>query len=386
MNIFFRLIISFIDIFVPKNKRKISIPCINDNEWQGNCSFFFQYLIKNRESLGIQVNILCNKKSVLFKNQLTDSNAKQLYSLKGIWTLLTSGIVIYHHGPLAGRIPLISPYRINFHINHGIHFKKVELALDSKSKEYKNISFIKTKWFCKYHSVSSNIDALSCCSYYHTYLSNIFITGIPRNDLFFINNNDLLPQEVINDINKLKNVANNKKIILYAPTWRNQGGAYTFNQDETHILENFLINNNYIFIYAGHPYLKNRIIPQSEYIIDYNNNFNDIQSVLSITDILITDYSSIWIDFLLKDKPIIGFQFDHDTYEDDRGFLFDYNEIFPGEIVFDFQSLISELKLNINKNFTKTEKFIFSKKIFHKFTDGKNCERIANSLLSIKND
>ncbi|AYY82555.1 CDP-glycerol glycerophosphotransferase family protein [Proteus vulgaris] len=386
MNIIFRLIISFIDIFVPKNKKKISIPCINDNEWQGNCSFFSQYLIKNKELLGIQINILCNKKSFLFRNPDIHLDTQYLYSLKGIWTLLTSGIVIYHHGPLAGRIPLISSRRINFHINHGIHFKKVELALDSKSKEYKNISFIKTKWFCKYHSVSSNIDALSCCSYYHTYLSNIFITGIPRNDLFFINNDDLLPQEVINDINKLKKIANNRKIILYAPTWRNQGGAYIFNQDEKNILEKFLINNNYIFVYAGHPYLKNRVIPQSKYIIDYNNNFSDIQSVLSITDILITDYSSIWIDFLLKDKPIIGFQFDHDTYKDDRGFLFDYNEVFPGEIVFDFQSLISVLKLNINDNFIKTEQFSFSKKLFHKFTDGKNCERIANSLLSIKND
>ncbi|EPM0392195.1 CDP-glycerol glycerophosphotransferase family protein [Proteus mirabilis] len=386
MNTFFRLIISFIDIFIPKNKRKISIPCINDNEWQGNCSFLFQYLIKNKESLGIQINILCNKKSTLLRNQDTRLNTQYLYSFKGIWTLLTSGIVIYHHGPLAGRIPLISSHRINFHINHGIHFKKIELALDSKSQEYKNISFIKTKWLCKYHSVSSNIDALSCCSYYHTYLSNIFITGIPRNDLFFINNDDLLPQEVINDINKLKNLAKNRKIILYAPTWRNQGGAYIFDQDEKYSLEQFLINNDCIFIYAGHPYLKNRVIPKSKYIIDYNNNFNDIQSVLSITDILITDYSSIWIDFLLKDKPIIGFQFDHNTYEDERGFLFDYNEVFPGEIVYDFQSLILALKHNINVDFIKTEKFLFSKKIFHKFTDGKNCERIANSLLSIKND
>ncbi|WP_311763133.1 CDP-glycerol glycerophosphotransferase family protein [Proteus terrae] len=386
MNILCRLIISLIDFFIPKNKRKISIPCIDDNEWQGNCSFFSQYLIKNKELLGIQINILCNKKSFLFRNKTTQCHTKHLYSFKGIWTLLTSGIVIYHHGPLAGRIPLISPYRINFHINHGIHFKKVELALDPTSQEYKNISFIKTKWFCKYHSVSSNIDALSCCSYYHTYLSNIFITGIPRNDLFFINNDDLLPQDVISDINKLKKLAGNRKIILYAPTWRNKGGAYIFDQDEKYILEDFLIKNNYIFIYAGHPYLKNRVIPQSEYIIDYNNNFSDIQSVLSIADILITDYSSIWIDFLLKDKPIIGFQFDHDTYEDDRGFLFDYNDVFPGEIVYDFQSLISVLKFNMSKSFIKTEKFAFSKKIFHKFTDGKNCERIANSLLSIKND
>lgn len=67
---------------------------------------------------------------------------------------------------------------------------------------------------------------------------------------------------------------------------------------------------------------------------------------------------------MLKDKPIIGFQFDHDTYKDDRGFLFDYNEVFPGEIVFDFQSLISVLKLNINDNFIKTEQFSFSKNYF----------------------
>lgn len=384
MNIFFRLIISFIDIFFPKFKKKISIPCINDSEWQGNCSFFYKYLNENKESLGIQVNILCNKKSVLFNSKETSINAIYLYSLKGIFCLLTSGIVIYHHGPLAGRIPLFSPGRINFQINHGIHFKKVELALDPTSKEYKNISIIKTKWFCKYHSVSSNIDALSCCSYYHIYLKNVFITGIPRNDLFFIKNNKLLPEEIAIDIQKLKNLAYNKKIILYAPTWRNQGGAYAFNEKDKYILEKFLIENDYIFIYAGHPYLNNRAVPHSEYIIDYNNNFNDIQSALSITDILITDYSSVWIDFLLKDKPIISFQFDHDIYKDDRGFLFDFNEVFPGEIVYDFKSLMLLLEKYKETNYIKTDKFNFSKKLFHKYYDGKNSERIINSILNIK--
>lgn len=72
----------------------------------------------------------------------TKENAVYIYSFRGIWHLLTSGIVIYHHGPLAGLIPLTSFRRLNYHINHGIHFKKVELALDPHSEELKIISHL----------------------------------------------------------------------------------------------------------------------------------------------------------------------------------------------------------------------------------------------------
>ncbi|MEY1635236.1 CDP-glycerol glycerophosphotransferase family protein [Morganella morganii] len=377
MNIILRLIISIIDvIFIYKNKKKIVIPCTIDSEWQGNCAFLFKHLILSTD---FNVIVLCSKKSSLFKNTDTKNNAIYIYSVRGLWHLLTSSIVIYHHGPLAGRIPLLPFNRLNLQINHGIHYKKVELALSPSSKEYKNKSIIKTKWFCKKHTVSSHIDALSCCTYYHVNLYDVHITGIARNDIFFHENQNVLPSSVIDDFIKIKNIIKDKKVILYAPTWRNVGGAYPFIDDEVNVLNNFLRENNYIFFYAGHPYLKDRKVPTSDYVVDYNI-FNDIQSILYFTDVLITDYSSIWIDFLLKEKPIINFQFDIDEYKDDRGFLFNVNSIFPGETVYTFNDLIATLiNLKFNEN-----KYKFVKDLFHEFHDGQNCQRIENIIKNIK--
>lgn len=312
----------------------------------------------------------------------TKENAVYIYSFRGIWHLLTSGIVIYHHGPLAGLIPLTSFRRLNYHINHGIHFKKVELALDPHSEELKNHkSFVKTKWFCKHHAVSSHVDALACCAYYHVLHSNIHVTGIPRNDIFFNENKNELPNYINDDIKKISEIALRKKIIVYAPTWRSSGGAYTLTLDDENLLAIFLRENQAVFFYAGHPYLKNRIIPNIDGVYDFNIMFTDIQPLLKYADVLITDYSSIWIDFLLTKKPIVGFHYDYKFYKDDRGFLYDFSSVFPGPIVSDFNTLLLELKNLLSGDFTVNNKYNISLSIFHEHFDGQNCRRITDSII-----
>lgn len=356
----------------------MSIPCIIDDEWQGNCSFLYERLKITGHTW--EVNILCNEKSILLEDNDTAENAVYIYSLRGIILLLTSGVVIYHHGPLAGRIPLLPFRRKCFHINHGIHYKKVELALNAPSR---NRSKIKTKWFCKYHFVSSHIDALACCADYHVNLSDINITGIPRNDIFFSEGTAALSEKIRNDLDTIKKIAGKRKVIVYAPTWRNNGGAYQFSADEEIKLSEFLINNNAVFFYAGHPYIKERIVPSIDNVYDYNKICTDIQSILVMADCLVTDYSSVWIDFLLKNKPIISFQYDHDVYIDDRGFLFNVNNIFPGDVVYSFTKLLSVLEIRLAENTNANNKFKPALDIFHEYTDGKNCQRIIDCINKI---
>lgn len=376
MNIIFRLIVSLLDLFIPKDRTKISIPCILDDEWQGNCDFLYHY-IKNHKT-EFDVKVLCSAESRLFTSKSSKSLLR-LYSLKGIFFLLRSKTIIYHHGPLAGRIPILPLRHFNIHINHGIHYKKVELSLSKDSQEYKKSSRVRTKWFCKYHCVSSHVDALSCCAYYHTYLSNIFITGIPRNDAFFISQ-EKLPEDVYSDIRRIEKMASDKKIIVYAPTWRNDGGAYHFSEQEIAILSTFLNENNAILFYAGHPYLKERSVPVDQNIVDFNNSYNDIQSILVLADCLITDYSSVWIDFLLKRKPIISFQFDKKRYKDDRGFLFDESNIFPGSIVESFNDLLEQLNIALVESENSHANFSHAYKLFHYHADGNNCMRICEII------
>lgn len=382
MNLFLRVLVSLVDCFIPKVNRLLVIPCLRDDEWQGNCDFLYTYIKNNNDS--INVKILCASDSKLLESVDTQMDAIELYSLRGLWSLVRAKVIIYHHGPLAGRIPILPFRRFNLHINHGIHYKKVELSLDKKTSEYKRSSIVKTKWFCKFHAVSSQVDALSCCAYYHIKLSNIFVTGIPRNDIFFnYYNNITLPSNIQHDVKKIKNLCQDKKIIVYAPTWRNSGNAYNFSENETKILSTFLKENNAVLFYAGHPYLKERNVPKDDNIYDYNLLFNDIQSVLTFADCLITDYSSVWIDYLLKCKPILSFQFDKDNYKDERGFLFDPETIFPGDIVFTFSDLLIALNKALVSDINTHANYLHAYKTFHYYNDGKNCKRIFDIIKKV---
>ena len=59
--------------------------------------------------------------------------------------------------------------------------------------------------------------------------------------------------------------------------------------------------------------------------------------LLSSVDVLITDYSGVFVEFLVTDKPMIFLPYDKDEYEADRGFWFDYNQVIPGPQVYDFE-------------------------------------------------
>ncbi|WP_163922411.1 CDP-glycerol glycerophosphotransferase family protein [Photobacterium sp. Alg240-V54] len=380
MDKIFNIILGIIDLIFPKNKRKIAIPCVIDSEWQGNCAFIYQYIKSVRNIYGVDVRILVNNSSKLSNIKDISDDILPLKSFSGLYYLFTSGVVIYHHGAFAGRIPLMSKRRLNLQINHGIHFKKVELALDPDCLEYKNSSKVKTKWFCEYHTVSSHIDALACCTYYHVKLNDVKITGIPRNDLFNNFDEKLIPATVKDDINKLNAIIQGRKIIAYAPTFRNVGSAYQFNDDEIKLLDEFLEKNNAVFCYAGHPYLKERIVPKSKNIIDFNNEFNDIQSLLLLSNVLITDYSSVWLDFLLTNQPVISFQFDKETYRDDRGFLYNVDKIFPGDTIETFDCLLVSLERALLSNKSDCHRYQMIKAMFHEYSDGNNCKRIVEFI------
>ncbi|WCP67291.1 CDP-glycerol glycerophosphotransferase family protein [Vibrio tubiashii] len=378
-----RIILALADLFFRRNRKRVAIPCINDDEWQGNCAFLYQHLLKYQDNWGIEIVVLSGRYSKLKNNADIGDNIYSLYSFRGLVYLFTSGVVIYHHGPLAGRVPILPWRRISFHINHGVHYKKVELALDSKPKRLELSSFVKTKWFSPYHSVSSHIDALSCCTYYHTKLKDIFVTGIPRNDAFFQGESANFPSTLRSDLIKLDEISQGKKIIAYAPTWRSNGGGYDFSGEELKKLVGLLESKNAILCYAGHPYLKCRKVPSSEGFVDFNFNFNDIQSLLVRADLLITDYSSVWIDFLLRGKPVVSFQFDRATYRDERGFLFDTDTIFPGDIVEDFSELLEAIEKNLVQEKIEHPQYAYVKHMFHEFEDGDNCQRVATAIASL---
>lgn len=204
------------------------------------------------------------------------------------------------------------------------------------------------------------------------------ITWLPRNDLFFENKKNKIKQKIKENINLNKY----NKIFLYTPTWRDTWSIISpFSKNLLKNLNNYLKENNYIFLISWHIQTEEISFKEMSNIKNIKNNSNfEIQELLVIADILITDYSSIYIDFLLTNKPIIFYAYDLEKYiTKDREFYFDYNKVIINESLtkneYDFFDTIKNINNIIKReNYIKEYKNI--KNFFHKYQNWWYCKKL----------
>ena len=189
--------------------------------------------------------------------------------------------------------------------------------------------------------------------------SKIRSLGLPRADYYF-ENHDV--DELKKNFYKRYNLDSNKKIILYAPTFReNEKFNNVFNYLDLAKF-NERLSDDYTLILRLHPkinkFYSSDIKIEGDYIdcSDYKNE----QELMLLADILITDYSSIMIEFGLLNKPIVFFAYDLDNYlSNERGFYLNYKNDLPGPIVHTTEELIECIEKGVDTSnldsFLKTQ-------------------------------
>ncbi|MEB6339611.1 CDP-glycerol:glycerophosphate glycerophosphotransferase [Mammaliicoccus sciuri] len=191
--------------------------------------------------------------------------------------------------------------------------------------------------------------------------------GYPRNDVLVNRSDD---QEYINQIKKDLNLPEGKKVIMYAPTWRDdefvKKGQYLF--DLKINLENLQkeLGENHVILLRMHYLIANALDLNGyeDFAIDVSN-YSDISELYLISDALITDYSSVMFDFGILKRPQYFFAYDIEKYDKGlRGFYMDYMNDLPGEIITDEFKLAEELK-NIDEHKEKYKDKI--EKFYEKF-------------------
>ncbi len=218
------------------------------------------------------------------------------------------------------------------------------------------------------------------CSAFKLTPSRVLITGYPRNDFLF--------EESQESITKLITCQfNNPLKIIYLPTWRDAYRTgktdfdpfynYRFSTDE---FVSFLEHINAVFIKKPHTLAHEQDLPESKQsprLINLNHDdFQDLYRVLKDMDILVTDYSSVYFDFLLTGKPIILTPFDlHEFSTCSRPLYFDYHQEIKGDKATDWHQ-VSEIIQNRNFHIPKQH----TVKRFHFFTDGKSSERVTRKV------
>ncbi len=209
--------------------------------------------------------------------------------------------------------------------------------------------------------------------------------GLPRNDLLF--NNKYV--ENSNREIREKFGLQNKQIVLYAPTFRDYdiNPFLIIKEENVMFLNSWLENNNTVFIYRPHYFsgiIKSEYLKKASNIITVDSKLEgDTQKLLCACNALITDYSSIFIDFLILQRPILFFPFDLDYYLKNNGLTIDFSNRadVPGKQVFTWNELMEELPVLIGN--TKLT-INYSESITRYFSnfDGDSSKRIWKFILN----
>ena len=200
-------------------------------------------------------------------------------------------------------------------------------------------------------------------------------TGYPRNDI--------LSTYSTLDIHKIYtayNLPRDKKIILYAPTWRDNSytmQGYTFKLEVNFKMWREILGDEYIILFKPHYLIVNTFTVEGDFVY-YIDPEKDIRDLYLISDILITDYSSVFFDFALLRRPIYFYMYDLVEYQTVlRGFYLDINKDLPGPIYTEEKKMLEQIKLG---TFNSEVIDAFNQR-FNTHEDGNASMRVVKAVL-----
>lgn len=207
--------------------------------------------------------------------------------------------------------------------------------------------------------------------------------GYPRNDFLF--------KYTENDVSEIKRRIlgediKNKKIILYAPTYRaNQhesGVGYVYKEEVDFEKMREKLGDEFIILFRPHYYIASVFNFEKYKGFVYNaSDVDDINDLYVISDMLITDYSSVFFDYANLKRPMIFYMYDLDYYRDEsNGFYFDVEDSLPGKIVKTDDDLIDEI-IRISKEFKYDEKYKQFNEKFNYLDDGEASKRVVETVI-----
>lgn len=364
--------------FIPRKKDIWIFGSNHGKKFADNSKYLYLYTIKNHPE--IRAIWMTTNKRVL--KELSKKNYESYYSwsIKGFWYSLRAKFAISSYGLHDFNKILLGGIK-NIQLWHGTALKDISPGKNSLETKIRKIS---GNPYHTYIAASQEVKN----KFKRVFMNDgkyTHITGYPRNDALF--HTPWLPSE--NDfINNLKKYLKFRYVITYLPTWRGEGDCVELFKDYKFDLgkvQDKLKKLNAILIIKAH-HMNRKMIPQgqlknSRVFSLSDEKFQDIYPILKETDVLITDYSSIYFDFLLLNRPIIFTPFD--IKNKPKKFLFyDYDSLTPGPKAKNWIETFNFVEKELKKDHYKKER----KKIlemFNKFKDNKNSKRVFELMQNL---
>lgn len=362
-------------------------------EWFGerccdNCMYLANYVANNHPEVHI-VWITCADS---FKSKLSPRiNICRMDSGEALNALKRASVVIMNQGREDLTSNKYSHYysgALAINLWHGVAWKKI--SLDAPISKFDHIyigCFLNLFVSNIYLSTSEGFSDI-LLSAFSTDRRNIIKSGYPRNSIFYS------PDKLRNSKKDIKTLLGNRglkvststKIVTYMPTFRDRTESqFSFHDiTENQKLLSVLEEHDAVVIQKSHFVTTRRKTENSQsrrnrivQIDEYNS-----QELLAASDVLITDYSSCFFDFLILDRPIIHYLYDYEYYaNDDRGVYYKKEDVVGGDVAETVDELIAAIDESL-RNPDKNKALRQQRRDKYMRYESKNsCEQIYNEII-----
>lgn len=373
---FAKCMLHFANRLIPKKPNQLYF--FSTSLYKDNIAAIVEELLRHEISKGFHI-ILDGRELREYKG----SNIEHVChgSLVSIWRFLRSKYVIYDNGIYGSRS---TKRQVSVNTWHGMGLKRIGYyGASSKKTHVQTATHVLAYSPCFRHTMAYAFGVPP---------DNVMITGEPRNDYLLANNNSLEMFGVPK--------ANYAKIIMWMPTYRvssraesrDDGAPYEYgipmlSSDNIHVLDRYLSERRILLIVKYHS-LQNIALPQKQLNSirfltsqDVMESEEPLYSLLSQSDALITDYSSVYLNYLLLNRPICFAYDDLELYASKRGFMFpDVESMMPGFKARSFDQLLQFIDhCSLGVDDYKQDRALAAGK-YNRHNDNRNSYRLLKEL------
>ncbi len=358
------MLYSFYKVTCKKNDKMVLFLSDSRVDMSGN----FMYIYNELKNYDYKINYVF-KKSIKSKRTWKEKNNLCKLMAQSKYILVDDFYPIIYPIKLRKGTELIQVWHaMGAFKNVGYSRKDKDESIENNSLSHKNYTatIVSSENIRKDYAKAFGID-----------INKVHSLGIPRTDIFF---NETYKKEITTTLLKKHSIIKGKKVILFAPTFRGSGVSdahYDFSLIDFKKIKKEL-QKDYVFFIKLHPFIKNvsEVPNDDDFFINITKE-REINDYLFITDILVTDYSSVIFENSLLNNDVVFFTPDLDHYANSRDFFYEFSHYTYGDVVKNTDDLIKSIK-NPSKNQDKLKKF---KSYFCSSCDGKSTKRVVEELI-----
>jgi len=346
-----------------------------------NSKYFFLYLVHNTNE---KVYWVSNSTSEIKALKEMGLPVVKFNSLKGIYLTLRAKYSFHHYGPNQ-IMPLLQLGSVQLDFWHGTPLKKIRYDVVPKIEvKRKALTEFLDKGAIEYvSSTSKYLSENILMRAFDKRPEEMLDFGYPRMDIMGLSKEEIIRfcEKYSKELLEYIDVAQrHKKVFLYMPTWRDDDPEY-FKKASIDFkkMNDKLKEIDGVLFLKLHPLTKDVEVDNYANILQLKNDV-DIYPFLTFTDCLITDYSSIYFDYLPLNKEIIFIPYDYDNYVKNRELYFEYDDVTPGKKYKSFDEFIEDLS-----NFDDIDYSVERKRVAELFIENYNfdaCENVYKYIIN----